>query len=125
MMYWQVKTIHAPFETPLPVNTAHKKLALGHTSAVGIKSDGSVWTWGSDYYGSLGNGGVTITQYTPTPIQGMTDFVEVVGDEHFLALRKDGTVWAWGNNGSGKLGYKTEKSYSNTPKQVIGLNNIR
>lgn len=63
-----------PFDTPLPVNTAHKKLALGHTSAVGIKQDGSVWTWGK--------------------------------------------------NGSGQLGYKTEKDYSDTPKQVVGLNNI-
>lgn len=33
-----------PFDTPLPVNTAHKKLAIGYTATVGVKADGTVWS---------------------------------------------------------------------------------
>ena len=114
-----------PFDTPLPVNTAHKKLAIGYMTTVGVKADGTVWSWGSDYDGSLGNGRKPTQQYTPKPIEGMTDFVEVAGTgSHFLALRKDGTVWAWGDNRYGQLGYATVKNYSATPQPVVGLKDI-
>lgn len=115
-----------PFETPLPVNTAHKKLAIGYSVTVGVKEDGTVWSWGGDDYGSLGNGEeVYMSQRIPKPIQGMTDFVEVAGTgSHFLALRKDGTVWSWGSNKEGQLGYATTKNYSAVPQQVVGLKDI-
>lgn len=114
-----------PFETPLPVNTAHKKLAIGYTTTVGVKADGTVWSWGSDTHGSLGNGRKPTQQPIPKPIEGMTDFIEVAGTgSHFLALRKDGTVWSWGSNKEGQLGYETTKNYSATPQQVIGLKDI-
>ena len=114
-----------PFETPLPVNTAHKKLAIGYMTTVGVKEDGTVWSWGSDYDGSLGNGRKPTQQYIPKPIEGMTDFIEVAGTgSHFLALRKDGTVWAWGSNEYGQLGYATPKNYSATPQLVVGLKDI-
>lgn len=114
-----------PFETPLPVNTAHKKLAIGYMTTVGVKEDGTVWSWGSDYDGSLGNGRKPTQQTIPKPIEGMTDFVEVAGTgSHFLALRKDGTVWAWGDNRYGQLGYATVKNYSAVPQQVMGLKDI-
>lgn len=114
-----------PFETPLPVNTAHKKLALGYTTSVGVKEDGTVWSWGYDTHGSLGNGRESSKQLKPMQLNGMTDFIEVAGnDGHFLALRRDGTVWSWGNNEYGQLGYKTDKKFSSVPQQVVGLNNI-
>ena len=94
-----------PFEQPLPINTQPKRLALGHSFAVGVKEDGTVWSWG---YGMLGLGKFE-SRPTPQAIPNMTDFVEVaVGGEHVLALRKDGTVWSWGNNEKGALGYKEE-----------------
>lgn len=114
-----------PFETPLPVNTAHKKLAIGYTTTVGVKEDGTVWSWGSDTHGSLGNGRKPTQQPIPKSIEGMTDFIEVAGTgSHFLALRKDGSVWSWGNNKEGQLGYATTQNYSATPQQVIGLKDI-
>ena len=114
-----------PFDTPLPVNTAHKKLAIGYSTTVGVKEDGTVWSWGSDTYGSLGNGREPTQQGIPTPIAGMTDFIEVAGTgNHFLALHKDGTVWSWGDNRYGQLGYATTKNYSAVPQQVVGLKDI-
>ncbi|MBK7300362.1 MAG: hypothetical protein IPI79_08310 [Moraxellaceae bacterium] len=115
-----------PFETPLPVNTAHKKLAIGYGSTVGVKEDGTVWSWGGELHGELGNGEeIYKAQYTPQPIQKMTDFIEVAGTgSHFLALHKDGTVWSWGSNKEGQLGYATTQNYSATPQLVVGLKDI-
>jgi alpha-tubulin suppressor-like RCC1 family protein len=94
-----------PFEKPLPINTQPKRLALGTDFAIGVKEDGTVWSWGD---GMLGMGNFE-NRPTPQAIPNMIDFVEVaVGHKHVLALRKDGTVWSWGNNKKGQLGYKED-----------------
>lgn len=122
-----------PFEKPLPINTQPKRLALGHSFAIGVKEDGTVWSWGS---GLLGMGKFE-SRPTPQAIPNMTDFLEVaVGSEHVLALRKDGTVWSWGNNEKGALGYKEEglpygdppnirfSKNQLTPKQIPDLKDV-
>ncbi|MFO1391474.1 MAG: hypothetical protein U1E94_04545 [Agitococcus sp.] len=127
-----------PFEQPLPINTQPRRLALGSDFAIGVKEDGTVWSWGSGSKGELGMG-KRENRPTPQAIPNMTDFVEVaVGSGHVLALRKDGTVWSWGNNEKGALGYKEEgyilvnnvlntKSYQSiqlTPKQIPDLKEV-
>ena len=79
-----------PLAQPLAINTQPKRLALvGHSFAIGVKEDGTVWSWG---YGMLGMGNFE-NRPTPQAIPNMIDFVEVaVGHKHVLALRKDGTV---------------------------------
>ena len=75
---------------------------LRHT--VGIGNDGTLWAWGGNTFGQLGNG--TATDRT-TPVRiGMYDGWEIVaaGGSHTLALRRDGSLWAWGNNEHGQLG---------------------
>jgi len=122
-----------PFEKPLPINTQPKRLALGHSFAVGVKEDGTVWSWG---YGMLGLGKFE-NRPTPQAIPNMTDFIEVaVGYEHVIALRKDGMVWSWGNNEKGALGYTVKGLpygvapnilYSQnqlTPKQIPDLKDV-
>ncbi|MBK6758423.1 MAG: hypothetical protein IPG70_12810 [Moraxellaceae bacterium] len=122
-----------PFEQPLPINTQPKRLALGHSFAVGVKEDGTVWSWG---YGMLGLGKFE-SRPTPQAIPNMTDFVEVaVGSEHVLALRKDGTVWSWGDNKKGQLGYQADglpygdpanlkyDQQQRTPKQIPDLKDV-
>ncbi len=122
-----------PFEKPLPINTQPKRLALGSDFAIGVKEDGTVWSWG---YGMLGLGKFE-SRNIPQVIPNMTDFIEVAaGSEHVLALRKDGTVWSWGDNEKGALGYKEEGiPYGNppnirfsphqlTPKQIPDLKEV-
>ena len=122
-----------PFEKPLPINTQPKRLALGTDFAIGVKEDGTVWSWGSGSKGELGMGKKG-NRAIPQAIPNMTNFVEVaVGSSHVLALRKDGTVWSWGNNEKGALGYKEEgvpwgippkiyfDPYQLTPKQIPDL----
>jgi alpha-tubulin suppressor-like RCC1 family protein len=79
------------------------QLSAGFRHVLALRSDGTVWAWGTNGYGQLGR---SCTECTPRPVAGLTGvFTQVLarGDTSF-ALRNDGTVWAWGYNGSGQLG---------------------
>lgn len=68
---------------------------------------GSVFSWGSNLSGQLGDG-TTTNRSTPGTVAGLTGVVAVTGGEdHSLALKADGTVWAWGENFAGQLGEGT------------------
>jgi alpha-tubulin suppressor-like RCC1 family protein len=82
-----------PFETPLPVNTQPKRLALGSSFAIGVKEDGTVWSWG---YGMLGLGKFE-NRPTPQAIPNMTDFVSVQRPHPFFTIDRNG------NNSSRRL----------------------
>jgi len=74
----------------------------GHSLAVA--ADGSVWAWGRNYYGQLGDG-TTTDRLTPVQVPGLAGMVAVAAGPNFsLALKADGTVWAWGRNNGGQLG---------------------
>jgi alpha-tubulin suppressor-like RCC1 family protein len=88
--------------------------------ALALKADGTVWAWGGNGSGQLGDG-TTTERHAPVPVVGLAAVVAVAaGGSHSLALRADGTVWAWGLNGSGQLGTNSTAS-SPTPVQVAGL----
>jgi hypothetical protein len=78
------------------------------SSAVGaIKSDGTLWTWGSNNQGMLGTGNETDRSSPGTTAGGGTDWKQVdisKNEEHIGAIKTDGTLWTWGENGSGQLG---------------------
>lgn len=64
----------------------------------------SMFAWGNNNQGQLGIGS-TVDQYTPVPVEGLTDVKQVfAGNDFSMALKHDGTLWAWGNNGVGQLG---------------------
>jgi alpha-tubulin suppressor-like RCC1 family protein/rRNA maturation protein Nop10 len=88
---------------------------IGHS--LGIKSDGTLWAWGNNLYGQLGNGTNT---NTTTPIQVGSDrnWLSIsAGSYHSVAIKTDGTLWAWGNNAQGKLGDGTTTN-RNSPIQI-------
>jgi alpha-tubulin suppressor-like RCC1 family protein len=85
-----------------------------------VKSDGTLWAWGNNYYGQLGDG---TTKSSSTPKQIMTGVSSSassigVGYYYSLAVKTDGTLWAWGNNYYGQLG-DGASTYISTPKQVL------
>jgi len=100
------------------------QVAAGGTFALALRSDGTVWAWGSNASGQLGDGN---TNYSTTPVQvgGLTNVVAVAaGISQSLALRSDGTVWAWGGNQYGELGIGTTSTDQLTPVQVRGLTGV-
>jgi len=98
-------------------------VAGGGNHSIAVLEDGSVWNWGWNISGQLGNG-TTLDQISPVQAGGLSDVVAVsAGFDHNLALKSDGTVWAWGGNGGGKLGDGTETDRK-TPVQVSGLTGV-
>jgi len=88
-----------------------------------VKSDGTVWAWGDNTNGQLGDG-TTTNQLTPKPVVGLNHIVAVaLGHAHSLALKVDGTVWAWGDNSDGQLGIDSTTQQL-TPVQVAKLTKI-
>ena len=91
----------------------------GDGSAYGLKVDGSLWAWGSNVAGQLGDG-TTSNRSSPVLVVGSHSFKRVGGGETCcFALKADGTLWAWGINQYGVLGTGNTTSYS-SPVQVIG-----
>ena len=109
-----------------------------------LKTDGTVWAWGSNYMWDLGNG-VEDEDYVPaTPVQvkDLTGVVAIAGGlGNGYALKSDGTVWSWGRNTDGGLGDgllpaqndctegesespKGVNCASATPVQVAGLTGV-
>ena len=81
---------------------------VSHTAA--IRGDGSLWLWGSNQSGQLGDG-ASDNCYNPLPQRIMEDVVAVsAGGHHTMAIRSDGTLWGWGAGGSGQLGDGTRTS---------------
>ena len=90
------------------------------THTIYVKDDGTVWAWGNNNNGQLGDGSAT-SKNTPVQVSGLSGMTAVAaGSGHTVALKNDGTVWAWGNNSNGQLGDGSAAS-KNTPVQVSGL----
>jgi alpha-tubulin suppressor-like RCC1 family protein len=87
-----------------PGSQLRPAFSSGGSHSLAIKSDGSLWAWGANPTGELGNGSLA---WAPTPVRiGIdTDWLTVSADNGCsLALKKDGSLWAWGSNFSGALG---------------------
>jgi alpha-tubulin suppressor-like RCC1 family protein len=88
-----------------------------HTGA--IKSDGTLWVWGSNGCGTLGVGNINSAS-SPIQIPG-TQWVEMAaGRCHSAARKSDGTLWSWGFNYRGQLGNGTITDRS-SPIQIPGI----
>jgi hypothetical protein len=104
-------------------------IAGGYFHSVALKSDGTVWTWGYNSSGELGNG-TTVNSSIPVQVSGLTGVTAIAAGrgelgDHSLALKSDGTVWAWGNNDWGQLGDGLDFGHnSSVPVQVSGLTGV-
>lgn len=96
-------------------NTA---IGAGARHALALKEDGSVWAWGYNAMGQLGNGS---TEASRQPVRTvLADRIASIsaGWTFSMALSKDGTIYTWGDNGSGQLGNGT-RTGSNMPVRVV------
>ena len=84
---------------------------------VSLQSDGSLWAWGGNAFGQLGDDSTT-DRLSPAHIGTATDWVVGGGGGyHSLALRGPGTLWSWGYNSNSQLGDDSSAD-SHVPKQV-------
>jgi alpha-tubulin suppressor-like RCC1 family protein len=100
-----------PICTPVTTfagGTNWKQVAGGTSHTAAIKTDGTLWTWGRNNVGQLGDN-TTTNRLTPvTTFAGGTNWKQVSGgSNHTAAIKTDGTLWNWGFNGSGQLGDNT------------------
>ena len=94
-------------------------VAAGWNHSLALKGDGTVWSWGYNAGGQLGDGSTT-NRSTPVPVSGLVNIVAIAaGSDHSMALRNDGVVFAWGYNAYGQLGNGTSID-SGVPVQVAG-----
>ena len=95
----------------------------GETHNLALKSDGTLWSWGYNFVGELGDG---TTNSAALPVQvglgsmpPLTNVTKLGGRTYFsLAVKSDGTIWGWGMNSSGQMGTGTMTSYEVTPVMV-------
>jgi alpha-tubulin suppressor-like RCC1 family protein len=85
-----------------------------------IKTDGTLWTWGCNFYGNLGDGTTTNRSSPGTVAGGGTNWCAVsVGSNYSVAIKTDGTVWTWGLSDCGALGDGTLTNRS-SPTTILG-----
>jgi len=107
--------------------TTWEKVASGGVVSFGIKTDGTMWSWGTNIYGVLGANLPYGNRSSPVQIGALTTWAKVTAGAydtssgaHALAIKTDGTLWAWGASTDGQSGLGNTTSYS-SPKQVGAL----
>jgi alpha-tubulin suppressor-like RCC1 family protein len=92
-------------------SAAWRVIGAGNEFSAGIRRDGSLWTWGSNFLGELGIGSTDANRWVPTRVGSETDWKTIaVGYDWVLALKNDGSLWAWGGNDGGQLGIGSSDS---------------
>jgi len=95
-----------PVVVSLPTGVTATAIAAGSFHSLAIGSDGTLYAWGANGYGELGNNSTTASS-VPVVVSlptGVTATAIVAGGFHSLASGSDGTLYAWGYNADGELG---------------------
>ncbi len=93
--------------------------SAGYKGCTAIKTDGTLWAWGYNGYGQLGQNNTT--EYSsPKQVPGTTWATVTAGQEYTMATKTDGTLWAWGRNNQGQLGSTDTGNYYSSPIKIPG-----
>ncbi len=109
---------------PAPLEDS-SRIAAGVDFSAALHADGTVFAWGSNAYGQLGQAGNGMSP-APAPVAGMSGVKAIAaGGYHATAVLQNGTVWAWGNNTYGQLGNGGLSIGRERPAQVLGISNVK
>jgi len=87
-----------------------KKCTISSFARAAIKTDGTLWTWGANWYGQAGVNDTTKRCTPVTTFAGGTNWVKVSsGYANIAAIKTDGTLWIWGSDWDGQLGNGTSQ----------------
>ena len=116
-------TTTTPVTAPTQVgsDTTWSSVSTGFGQTVAIKTNGTMWSWGDNAKGQLGNGTITTPIVVPAQIGTDTDWVNVTtGTAHSVAIKSNGTMWAWGDDDFGQLGHGGATTTPNPVPTQIG-----
>ena len=119
--YPALKAISSP--TQVGTNTTWANIRIGESGAVATKTDGTLWTWGNNGYGTLGQNQVNDNKSSPVQVGTDTNWhqTQFVSQQYgVMALKTDGTVWGWGRNNNGQLGQNSSQAQYSSPIQIPG-----
>lgn len=111
--------IYLSTPTQIGNDTNWIEIAVGYSHILGKKSDSTIWSWGQNNWGQLGDG-TFLNKNIPTQIGVNSKWLDVISNldaNTSFGLKSDGTLWAWGDNNSGVFGNNTYTS-SNIPIQI-------
>lgn len=106
-------TPYAPVPILFETTTKWKYINVNYNNGSGVKSDGTLWTWGNNTSGQLGLNNM-LWRSSPVQVGALTNWKVTLSLTSLstIALKTDGTLWAWGSNQNGQLG-------ENTPSSVV------
>jgi alpha-tubulin suppressor-like RCC1 family protein len=114
------KTVHLSPEQ-VPGLSGITQVATDGFHALALRSDGTVWSWGTNDHGEVGDG-TTKARLSPEPLSLSAVTQIAVGSEMSAAIRSDGTLLTWGDDNTGGLDLSTVRwSVNPTPSPAIGL----
>ena len=111
----------SPVQT-VSAGTNWKYVSCGETFVTALKTDGTLWTWGRNNNGQLGDNTTTNKSSPIQTVASGTNWKQVsAGGYYVAAIKTDGTLWSWGNNGTvGRLGDGTTTAKSSPVQTVSG-----
>ena len=106
--------------TTMAARVPKPSVSVGSDHSMAVKSDGTVWTWGDNSWGQLGDG-TRHHRSRPVNVEGLADVISILGGSFYTSvLKSDGSVWGWGTNHYGLLGDSVgEKQYSPIENSLI------
>jgi alpha-tubulin suppressor-like RCC1 family protein len=109
----------AMFSSPQQIgsDTNWSAISAGIEFCIALKSNGTLWSWGDNTYGQLGDNSI-VDKNAPVQIGTDTNWTQIAaGTDHVIALKSNGTLWAWGRNNVGQFGAASPTS-SLVPIQI-------
>jgi len=118
-------------EVPIQVTglTNVVQIATGGDHSLARKEDGTVWAWGYNFFGQIGDStsGFGSEAITPVKVDFLTNVIDISANlNHSMAVEDNGSVWTWGGNAQGQIGDSTTGFSNNRiqPVQVWNIGNI-
>jgi alpha-tubulin suppressor-like RCC1 family protein len=122
-LYSGIPTLSASYqESPVQIGTRIDWVSGSSTNShtMAIRSDGTLWGWGSNFQGRLGSNESISLHSSPVQIGTLTWNKVSTGASHTIAIRNDNTLWSWGSNLSGQLGLNLATSANRSSPVQVG-----